>query len=258
MLPNISAFVPHICPSHLCGLPACRMRQSSRSVGIDGVLRPPLHRGVPAPDVAGPRPGATSAQCVHEGDGRRPLGGTRIEERGCDDVGDVRGTSAHGGWPHTDVTRRDRRVLLTTRSPAPPPGRCCCGPVRSSASATSSRRRRRGATTTSARATATPWSSTLGGWRSTSVEGSRCAPVARVCIERDSSSCRRRCLRRRRCRRRRRGTVVARLEDPQATGIALAEIDPAALQVVRSKMPIQQHRGRGRQLLGWDPGDSGG
>lgn len=43
------------------------------------------------------------------------------------------------------------------------------------------------------------------------------------------------------------GTVVGRLEDPQATGIAVAEVDLAALQAIRTKMPCQQHRAAGRE-----------
>eukprot|EP00878_Enallax_costatus_P020752 GHUV01021944.1.p1 GENE.GHUV01021944.1~~GHUV01021944.1.p1 ORF type:complete len:139 (+),score=34.46 GHUV01021944.1:322-738(+) len=45
------------------------------------------------------------------------------------------------------------------------------------------------------------------------------------------------------------GTVIARLEDPQQTGIAVADIDLDKLDAVRQKMPIQQHRAKGRELL---------
>ncbi|GAQ83943.1 Carbon-nitrogen hydrolase [Klebsormidium nitens] len=38
------------------------------------------------------------------------------------------------------------------------------------------------------------------------------------------------------------GRIVARLEDPLAVGIATAEIDLAALQSVRTSMPVAQHR----------------
>jgi len=42
------------------------------------------------------------------------------------------------------------------------------------------------------------------------------------------------------------GTVIGQLEDPEATAIALADIDLEALQAVRVKMPIEQHRAAGR------------
>jgi predicted amidohydrolase len=44
------------------------------------------------------------------------------------------------------------------------------------------------------------------------------------------------------------GVVVARLDDPEATGIAVADVDLAALAAVRAKMPIAEHRARGRAL----------
>ena len=43
------------------------------------------------------------------------------------------------------------------------------------------------------------------------------------------------------------GEVVARLDDPNATGIAVAEIDPARVAAVRAKMPIAAHRAAGRR-----------
>jgi predicted amidohydrolase len=43
----------------------------------------------------------------------------------------------------------------------------------------------------------------------------------------------------------RRGKVCARLEDPVATGIAVADIDRMYLQEVRAKMPIKEHRAQG-------------
>ena len=47
------------------------------------------------------------------------------------------------------------------------------------------------------------------------------------------------------------GEVVARLPDPSATGIAVADVDLGALRRVREKMPIREHRLRGRaQYLG--------
>lgn len=42
------------------------------------------------------------------------------------------------------------------------------------------------------------------------------------------------------------GEVVARLDDPHATGIAVAEIDLQKLAAVRVKMPIREHRQKGR------------
>jgi len=46
------------------------------------------------------------------------------------------------------------------------------------------------------------------------------------------------------------GTVVGRLEDPLATGIATAEIDPAKLQQVRARMPVREHRLAGKAVMG--------
>ena len=48
------------------------------------------------------------------------------------------------------------------------------------------------------------------------------------------------------------GRVVGKLNDPSATGIAVAEIDLGEMQRVRQRMPIQQHRIQGRTCLGWD------
>ncbi|KAK9835655.1 hypothetical protein WJX74_005070 [Apatococcus lobatus] len=48
------------------------------------------------------------------------------------------------------------------------------------------------------------------------------------------------------------GRVIGKLDDPSATGIAVADIDPEELQRVRRRMPIQQHRIQGRTCLGWD------
>lgn len=45
------------------------------------------------------------------------------------------------------------------------------------------------------------------------------------------------------------GVVIGRLEDPQATGIAVAEVDLAHLRQIRTKMPIAQHRRLGRPAL---------
>jgi predicted amidohydrolase len=43
------------------------------------------------------------------------------------------------------------------------------------------------------------------------------------------------------------GAVIAKLDDPQATGIAVAEIDLSKLEAIRAKMPIAEHRAKGRQ-----------
>ena len=45
------------------------------------------------------------------------------------------------------------------------------------------------------------------------------------------------------------GAVVGRLEDPQATGIAVAEVDLAALADIRARMPVAAHRALGRPCL---------
>lgn len=45
------------------------------------------------------------------------------------------------------------------------------------------------------------------------------------------------------------GTVVARLKDPLATGIAVAEIDSKKVEQVRSRMPIVEHRRAGMEAL---------
>jgi predicted amidohydrolase len=42
------------------------------------------------------------------------------------------------------------------------------------------------------------------------------------------------------------GAVVARLADPLATGVAVADIDLAALQDIRTRMPVAEHRLLGR------------
>eukprot|EP01023_Acetabularia_acetabulum_P044643 TRINITY_DN4492_c0_g3_i1.p1 TRINITY_DN4492_c0_g3~~TRINITY_DN4492_c0_g3_i1.p1 ORF type:complete len:243 (-),score=28.50 TRINITY_DN4492_c0_g3_i1:522-1250(-) len=45
------------------------------------------------------------------------------------------------------------------------------------------------------------------------------------------------------------GTVVAKLDDPLATGIAVAEIDLLKMEKIREKMPIKQHREDGIKQL---------
>lgn len=44
------------------------------------------------------------------------------------------------------------------------------------------------------------------------------------------------------------GEMVARFEDPLATGVITADIDLGLMRRVREKMPIQEHRARGRRL----------
>ena len=48
------------------------------------------------------------------------------------------------------------------------------------------------------------------------------------------------------------GRVAGRLDDPLATGIAVAEIDLQYLASVRERMPIRAHRLQGRKCLGWN------
>jgi predicted amidohydrolase len=48
------------------------------------------------------------------------------------------------------------------------------------------------------------------------------------------------------------GRVVGALDDPAATGIAVAEIDMPYLASVRARMPIRAHREQGRACLGWE------
>lgn len=45
------------------------------------------------------------------------------------------------------------------------------------------------------------------------------------------------------------GVVVGRLEDPLATGIAVADIDLAQLAGIRERMPVQEHRRLGRPAV---------
>ena len=47
------------------------------------------------------------------------------------------------------------------------------------------------------------------------------------------------------------GRVIGTLDDPLATGIAVAEIDMQQLAGVRERMPIRAHREQGRACLGW-------
>lgn len=56
------------------------------------------------------------------------------------------------------------------------------------------------------------------------------------------------------------GSIVGRLDDPLATGIAVADIDLEQLAGIRERMPVQQHRllGRPAVLGGGSGGGSGG
>lgn len=42
------------------------------------------------------------------------------------------------------------------------------------------------------------------------------------------------------------GEVVGRLQDPLATGIAVADVDLGLLQQIRCRMPVAEHRRLGR------------
>lgn len=44
------------------------------------------------------------------------------------------------------------------------------------------------------------------------------------------------------------GEVIAKLDDPHVTGIAVAQLDMERLDEVRSKMPIWTHRAAAREL----------
>ena len=46
------------------------------------------------------------------------------------------------------------------------------------------------------------------------------------------------------------GDVIGKLEDPLATGIAVAELDMTRLDEIRKRMPIEKHRRQGRSCLG--------
>lgn len=48
------------------------------------------------------------------------------------------------------------------------------------------------------------------------------------------------------------GRVVGSLEDPLATGIALVSIDMDELKDIRTKMPVEKHRSKGRSTLASD------
>lgn len=46
------------------------------------------------------------------------------------------------------------------------------------------------------------------------------------------------------------GDVIAKLEDPLATGIAVADLDMQRLREVRTKMPVWEHRRAARERCG--------
>lgn len=48
------------------------------------------------------------------------------------------------------------------------------------------------------------------------------------------------------------GDVIGKLDDPLATGIAVAELDFDKMRKVRERMPMADHRRQGRISLGWD------
>ena len=47
------------------------------------------------------------------------------------------------------------------------------------------------------------------------------------------------------------GDIIGRLEDPHATGIAVAKLDFQKMRSIRERMPIESHRQQGRTCLGW-------
>ena len=47
------------------------------------------------------------------------------------------------------------------------------------------------------------------------------------------------------------GRIIAQLDDPHATGIAIAELDFDELPRIRERMPIEEHIKRGRERY-WD------
>ena len=47
------------------------------------------------------------------------------------------------------------------------------------------------------------------------------------------------------------GDIIGALEDPHATGIAVAELDFGRMAKIRERMPIKDHREQGRTCLGW-------
>lgn len=48
------------------------------------------------------------------------------------------------------------------------------------------------------------------------------------------------------------GGIIGRLEDPHATGIAVAQLDFQGMAKIRERMPIKEHREQGRTCLGWN------
>ena len=59
------------------------------------------------------------------------------------------------------------------------------------------------------------------------------------------------------------GEIVGRLDDPLATGIAVADIDLGQLAAIRERMPVAAHRRLGRRAVvgsgsGGGGGDAGG
>lgn len=47
------------------------------------------------------------------------------------------------------------------------------------------------------------------------------------------------------------GDIIGKLEDPHATGIAVAELDFERMEQIQTRMPIRNHREQGRKCLGW-------
>ena len=49
------------------------------------------------------------------------------------------------------------------------------------------------------------------------------------------------------------GRIIAQLDDPLGTGIAVAELDFNEMRRIRERMPIEEHRRRGREQY-WNAG----
>jgi len=45
------------------------------------------------------------------------------------------------------------------------------------------------------------------------------------------------------------GNIIARLDDPHETGIAVADLDIAEMKAIRERIPINEHRALGRKCI---------
>ena len=50
------------------------------------------------------------------------------------------------------------------------------------------------------------------------------------------------------------GNIIAKLTDPHATGIAVADLDIAEMKAIRERIPINEHRALGRKCIMSLPG----